>query len=657
MIDFRRHSPAGIARILLRAAIPLCMIMLCASYMSDDWATLDGAAVIGALCGIEPLTWVAAMLAVVISFFAVAGQERAVMAHLGHAIDRRRGLTAAMATAAVSQTVGFGPLVGTVVRKRMLPELSVTQAAQVSLLITLGFFVGLGLLLLFLQAIAVGGLVGLVLVLVVSRLALRFEPQLPPTLRDRLPDGWTSFCFLSWVMIDIGALGLAAWLVLPESLRAELLFADFFPHFLGAFGAGLASGSPAGTGPLEAILLDGMAQGSTNDLAAGIIAFRLSAYALPAGIGALVAALSPVLLRQRDKAICGSATLVPIQPDPQILGRLHRAELHLALQGELRLLRDGNAAVWLEGRVGCSNVHVGDPAPFPESKEASSIALDRALDGACERASRLGRSPSLYRIGPRLAARARARGWSIQRIAREAILAPASFSTEGSARSGLRRKLRQAEQAGVRVARAVTLPLDEMSEVAAAWSSSHGGERGFSMGRFVQGTLRHQIVMLAHGRDGRLVAFVTFHASEGEWVLDLIRCRPECPDGTLYLAVVAAIRHARQAGISRLSLASVPEPGWGVHGLLGPIARHLTSRAQGLAQFKQAFRPTWEPRYIAAQSPIMMVCAAIGIAYAVHWRKMPASGPKRISNFHEPCQDDVWVSGEEMEAAQCETAQ
>jgi hypothetical protein len=128
--------------------------------------------------------------------------------------------------------------------------------------------------------------------------------------------------------------------------------------------------------------------------------------------------------------------------------------------------------------------------------------------------------------------------------AEEAWIAPARFRLDTPAHRGLRRKLRAAEAAGVTVVRGgATLPIDEMAEVAAAWAIAHGGERGFSIGRFAPDYVAGQRVYLARHGD-RLVAFLTFHDGAREWTLDLVRALPDAPDGAAYALLAGAIGDA-----------------------------------------------------------------------------------------------------------------
>jgi phosphatidylglycerol lysyltransferase len=105
--------------------------------------------------------------------------------------------------------------------------------------------------------------------------------------------------------------------------------------------------------------------------------------------------------------------------------------------------------------------------------------------------------------------------------------------------------------------------------------------------------------------------------SDGEWTLDLMRSGAETPDGTLYLLVAAALRQAGVEGVPRLSLAAVPEATFGLRGPLARLAGRLTHTSHGLEQFKQAFHPRWERRYIAAPGRIRLVFGAGELALAI----------------------------------------
>jgi len=232
-------------------------------------------------------------------------------------------------------------------------------------------------------------------------------------------------------------------------------------------------------------------------------------------------------------------------------------------------------------------------------------------------AASAGLRPMLYKCTARDAALARAAGWSVIRIARAATIAPATWSTDGSARRGLRRKLKRAEKSGVRIdIDPMVLPYAAMSEVAAAWAAARGGERGFSVGQFDAAILRRERVLIAYHGEA-LVAFATFFWNGSDWSLDLMRQSAAAPDGTMHALVAAAIAEARMEGARSVSLSACAHPAKGHRGIEA-IGRRVAQKLRGLEQFKSAFAPDWRPLYAAAPSRAALAKGLADVAFVIH---------------------------------------
>ena len=264
---------------------------------------------------------------------------------------------------------------------------------------------------------------------------------------------------------------------------------------------------------------------------AAILAWRAVYYAAPALIGAAL-------------AVRGPRGITPQRADlasPAFLQRSHRAEVLIHAQGEHRALPMGAGGGWLTARSAHLLIGLFDPVGA-----ATQLQISQFLQGLATAAQARNRIAVLYKCAARTAATARSLGFAVQPIAREAWLDPRRFRLAAAARSGLRRKLRHAQSAGVSVSGPSDpgpLPFAEMDRIAAHWAGAHGGERGFSMGRYARDYVAGQRVYLAR-RNGRLVGFVTFHAGVSEWVLDLMRHGADLPDGSMHLLIIRAIEDA-----------------------------------------------------------------------------------------------------------------
>jgi phosphatidylglycerol lysyltransferase len=586
------------SRVMLRAVMICGVLTASAVFVAQRLQGFGWDAAWSGLMGLPAGQIGMALMAVALAFVAVAGQERAVLAHLALAVARGAGGRAAMAAAAVSQTVGFGPVVGAIVRQRLLHGLTMGQSFAISACITVGFFAGICLLALAgfavmpghdlargLLAVAVLGLVGAAVV------------GGPTVMGFRKPNLFVMARFLGWLAVDLTALAAVLWLVLP----GETAFLNLLPVFLIALGIGVASGSPGGVGPFEATLVAFLPQVGATDLVAGIIAFRVLAYVLPALCGAVWALIGPwraevvpsVLIEHRQVAM-------------SVLRKLPGAEVQLVRQGRLTLLAGEGGYLWLSGTLAHTRVLLG------------AVMSGGRMDAlrAVERLARAeARVPLLYKMDARMAALARRQGYAVIPVAREAVLEPAGFTVAGPERARLRRKVAHAQKAGVVVSAGVMPSLIEMQEVVDDWVEVHGPERGFSMGRWEAGYVAEQQVICARSPAGVLLAFITLHAGDREWVLDLVRVRPGAPDGTTYAMVCCALEAARAQGVARLSLAAVPE--FGQRGVVAHVLRCVAGGRAGLDQFKSAFAPKWEMRYAAAPGWMALALGGVEVALAI----------------------------------------
>ncbi|MCB2115521.1 MAG: DUF2156 domain-containing protein [Rhodobacteraceae bacterium] len=368
---------------------------------------------------------------------------------------------------------------------------------------------------------------------------------------------------------------------------------------------------------------------------ASVLAFRAVYVALPALFAMAVLIRGPM----RDAASSPPALLEAqeIARGPGLgpaLFSAGRAECGILRQGQHGLLRAGATAAAV-GRGRISLVALFDPLGPPG-------AVPGLLSVLAQEAAKEGRLPGLYKCGPHTAALARRAGWTVLRIAEEQVLDPrgaAGFA--GPAYASLRRKLRRAEREGVTVEEAgAILPLPEMTAIARDWDMARGPERGFSMGRFDPDYVAGQRVFLAR-RDGRPIAFASFHEARAEWTLDLMRWSGGVPDGTMQSLVAGAVAAAAREGVPRLSLAALPcrrtaariEAGLARLPLPPAIVTRLLGAlggAEGLRQFKVAFAPRPVPLYLAAPGRTALVLAALDIAAEIHRpRRLPGADPCR----------------------------
>lgn len=586
---------------VLRLTAPFVMAGLClwAIFTRIELPSLSDLG--GLLGGLRLWQWLAACGATGISFWALGRYDSVGHRHLQTGLDGPQARHAGMAAIAFSQLVGFGLLTGAYARWRMVPGLTVMQAAQLTGLVGVTFLAALavicGIAMVLFPVFAWFRPIG-ALLLAVAGAASLLSFVAPRLNIGSLSLRWPSLAAMAalsvWALIDVMAAGTALWILLPSSL--DISWTTLLVVYAIALGAAILSSAPGGTGPLELMVFSLLPAHDSAGLLAALLAFRLVYYALPAAIACMM-----MLAPERLKTIRAPVT------DPDLLGAQHRsAETlpHQRLRAETGVIRQNGGHVQAFGF---------NQLALLDSPQISVALFDPVIGSFKETLTPLQRyarqrnaAPCYYKCSARNALAARQAGWTVLRIASEAVVSPISFSESGSNHRQLRRKLRHAEKAGISVRPAPpNLPLAQMAALDLAWQNRHGNAHGTTMGRFEANYLATQRVFLAWKQE-RIIGFVSLHVAKTEWCLDLIRICPNAPDGTGHILLRAAIAAAKEDEIPRLSLAAVPDH------------RYAARMDQGLRRFKACFAPDWQPRYMACPTWGDMVIAGFELFRLIH---------------------------------------
>lgn len=597
-------------RLLLKAGFALLLALIFGWLLADRLADIPLSQTRSALLGVTPTQWVTAAFATISSFWAVGHYDGVIHRYLATGISpitaRRAGATAI----AVGQTLGLGVVTGAILRWRMLPGQSLWQATKITSLVAVFFLSGwAGVTAVVLAVLPLAPYkpiaVGLLILLPVVILVCTLHPRLR---RWHLPNMFVVSRLLALAAIDTLTAALALWVLCPPDLA--LPFATLLPAFLIAFGAGIVSGTPGGVGAFEIALLALLPQVPEAPLLAAVVAWRVVYFAAPALVGAAVAMRGPM----------GKPAPTAVAVHPALVQTARRAETGLFAQGHLTLCAAGHDQAWLTGRTPHCLVGMLDPMLSDASHDSDLGCTKLAITALIDSAVMESRLAVIYKCTARTAVAARHLGLSLRAIAREAWLDPRAFTLDTPSRAGLRRKLRHADNAALTIS---VGPHDwaQLSHIAKDWSAAHGGERGFSMGRFDGSYLASQRVYVA-SIGSKPIALASFHAGKTEWTLDLMRQTLCAPDATMQALIMRAIADAATCNLPRLSLAAVPlaalcsTPKSRIAGL---IHRLSGGNQAGLARFKSAFVPEWQTLYMAASHKPALALAAAEIAREVHF--------------------------------------
>jgi phosphatidylglycerol lysyltransferase len=223
-------------------------------------------------------------------------------------------------------------------------------------------------------------------------------------------------------------------------------------------------------------------------------------------------------------------------------------------------------------------------------------------------------------------------GLTLVKLGEEARVNLADFSLEGSARKAMRNNLNRLAKEGCTfaVVPAAEVPalLPELRRISDAWLAiKNTREKGFSLGFFRDDYVSRCAVGVVY-KDGKPVAFANLWQNEGkqETSIDLMRFHPDAPAGVMEYLFTNLILAAKADNVAWFNLGMAP-----LSGLENRAAAPLWDRVgsflyeqgerlynfQGLRDYKNKFRPEWEPKYLATTSALRLPLTLADIAVLI----------------------------------------
>ena len=591
--------------------------------LREHLAEMDAAQVAASLRAISLQSIALAGFFTFVSLMAVARYDVLAIRQLGLKVPQKAAINGGFVAVSIGQTLGFGLLVGAICRWRFYRPFGITptDAGLISGLVTVGFLTGFAVVLALSVLVSPAGLKELtglsgtalrLIAIAVLALAAGFAlvAALRPVVRlgkrvVAMPRLRALKAQIVLAAFDTVPAGIALWVLIPADAAPSL--AHVLPVYLAALGLGLISNTPGGLGVLELTCLMALPVLPPEHLVAALIAYRAIYYGVPAVIAAAM-----LLAREFVAQKPVPEESPPAQSTRAGLATSPRAEAQLARLGDKAFLFSACGQGFLMYQAsGNSLIALSDPvapkALWPE-------LLDRFETEARDQM----RAPSFYKCGPELAEMLRTRGQFCTQIAAEGIVDLASYTTSGSAKRELRRKLKAVTDVELIAHPAGAAPLGRYAKINAEWSDVKGGERGFSMGYFCRDYV-NEFPSIEARLNGQTVGFLTLWISgdRQEHGLDIMRLSDAAPAGTMHALVHEAIMRAAADGAQRFALTAVPlmmaeTPSNVIERVLDYIYREKTNLhgSVGLYRFKNAFRPSWSPRYGAAPNVMAAAIAA-----------------------------------------------
>ncbi len=297
----------------------------------------------------------------------------------------------------------------------------------------------------------------------------------------------------------------------------------------------------------------------------------------------------------------------------RIVQQAEDTNAHLAMLGDKSFLfNDDHTAFLMYGVSGNSWIAMGDPLG-PEN------ALQDLAWRFRETADRHGDRSVFYQVSDQRLPMYLDMGLSLLKLGEEGRVALAEFSLEGGERKAFRYTLHRLEKEGCRFE---VLPPGAVGADPAAYKSisdgwlatKSGREKGFSMGFFAEAYLDRYPIAVAR-QQNRLMAFANIWPGAGkeELSIDLMRYRPEAPNGIMEYLFLQIMLWGKSAGYRWFNLGMAPLSGFEARPMAplwnrlgGFVFRHGENffNFEGLRQYKDKFGPVWTPKYLACPGGI-----------------------------------------------------
>ena len=296
---------------LLRHAVRQVPVLLlgasCLWFLAFRAEQMDLRSAASAVRLVELEFWLIAFGATVVSYLAIGRYDGIFHRHITSSIPGKAAALSRASAVALSQTLGFGLLTGTIARWRLLPELSLKDAFKVTVSVSAAFMASLAVLnslVAFMMGVDVVIVHRLALGVLMACLLLIGPGALFP--RNKLyqalsfPTVPASVALLFWTAVDLAAASIVFIALFPQGTGVGV--EALLPAFLIAFGVGLISGIPGGVGAFELTLMTLLPEVPAESILTAVMGFRLIYFAVPALL-ALISLVRPLHTRSEESAL------------------------------------------------------------------------------------------------------------------------------------------------------------------------------------------------------------------------------------------------------------------------------------------------------------------------------------------------------------------
>lgn len=251
-------------------------------------------------------------------------------------------------------------------------------------------------------------------------------------------------------------------------------------------------------------------------------------------------------------------------------------------------------------------IALGDPFGDPE-------AFDQLFADFIDYADAFQCSVAFYEVGEDHLARCVNEGMSLVKLGEDATVDISDFTRVGNKGKTFRRMYNKLEKSGCafEIVEAPYSPefMMELRDTSRAWLKGRT-EMSFSLGFFDENYLSRAPIAVVRSADSNRIEGFASLMPQGRNVasVDLMRIRPDAPDGVMDGIFVNLMEWAKNHGFTEFNFGMAPMSNTGArpHSRLSEKTIRLVYNYggriynfRGLRKYKEKFKPTWKARYLA----------------------------------------------------------
>jgi phosphatidylglycerol lysyltransferase len=263
--------------------------------------------------------------------------------------------------------------------------------------------------------------------------------------------------------------------------------------------------------------------------------------------------------------------------------------------------------------------------------------ISNAIEEFQEISDLYGFTPVFYQVSDDMLPFLQGHGYAFFKLGEEAFVDLKNFTVDGNGTKSLKEIKKKFVRDDYEI-EIIKPPfsnelLNQLEEISNEWLQGRV-EKGFSVGSFEREYLNKAPIAILKDNNSRILGFMSIMSvyDQAQTIsVDLIRFRPDVPEGTVDFLFISLLDWAKEQGYKQFNMGMAPLANVGLSRfafLSEKIAAqiflhgHFIYHFQGLRKFKEKYTNIWEPKYLAYRRKSSLPVTMAQIALLISRKRM-----------------------------------